>query len=198
MKCNAMELIKKRGHILIPQEKLPLSEEDWQNFDDVTSEDKIPYHYVTEGDTKDNHSVKVSRLLEDHTTELQKYIVDKFICEKLLPYFNQLFKKSFYCHRAQAHILSKNGFIGYHIDTDSDPDYLYAVIGVLSDSYKGGEFRCFLENTMEEVKTKKFSILLLDCKRPHSVDIVKEGSRKTVVFFLKEIKEGDFGLSVSQ
>ena len=36
--------------------------------------------------------------------------------------------------------MKKNSFVGFHLDTDSNPDYLYAVILQLGHKYKGGNY----------------------------------------------------------
>ena len=49
-------------------------------------------------------------------------------------------KKKLFIRRAQVNNMKKNAFVGYHLDVDSNPDYLYAVVIQLGSRFTGGKY----------------------------------------------------------
>ena len=62
-----------------------------------------------------------------------------------------------YVRRIQFNKIEKGCFIGYHLDIDSNPDYLAAGVIQFGDSYEGGLYRIYKPNSKEYIdyKTKK-------------------------------------------
>ena len=50
-------------------------------------------------------------------------------------------KKNIYYRRVQYNQLNENNFVGYHLDTDSNPDYIAACVIQLGDDFDGGMYR---------------------------------------------------------
>ena len=46
--------------------------------------------------------------------------------------------------------MKKNAFVGYHLDIDSNPDYLYAVVLQLGNKFTGGKYVVY-----KKIKKKK-------------------------------------------
>ena len=86
--------------------------------------------------------------------------------------------------RIQFNQIDENGFIGYHLDTDSNPDYLVACVLQLGGSYRGGAYRVHQrDQSFIDYNAKHHSFIISDCSYAHEVTHVKEGSRRSLVFF---------------
>ena len=73
----------------------------------------------------------------------QKYSkkVLKVLNDNYLPIFKKIVhKKKLFIRRAQVNNMTKNAFVGYHLDIDSNPDYLYAVVLQLGSKFTGGKY----------------------------------------------------------
>ena len=86
----------------------------------------------------------------------------------------------------QYNILNAGCFVGLHLDTDSNPDYMVAVVIQFGDDFKGGDYVVYGGGKPPRVyKPTRNSIIIIDCKYEHEVTKVTSGSRKSLVFFLK-------------
>ena len=119
------------------------------------------------------YSKKVLTILEDSYLDIFKRIVNK---------------KKLFIRRAQVNFMSKNRFFGYHLDIDSNPDYLYAVVLQLGSKFTGGDYVVYKNKKKNIFKPKYKSIIISDCKIPHEVSKVKSGKRVSFVFFLSSHK----------
>tara|TARA_Y100000816_G_scaffold284268_1_gene262188 strand:+ start:441 stop:863 length:423 start_codon:yes stop_codon:yes gene_type:complete len=97
-------------------------------------------------------------------------------------------KSKAYIRRAQLNIMRKNCFVGKHLDIDSNPDYLFAIIIQLGTKFSGGDYRVHKKNKSYDFKPRYKSIMISDCKIPHEVRKVKSGKRSSFVFFLSKQK----------
>ncbi len=181
--------LKKFGTIYIPREESFISEMDFNVVEDNLN--RLPTEYIKIGDAGEKNSVVVARLMTD--IKSPKIVNKKFsknvlsmLNEKYLNYFRQILgKKKLFIRRAQVNNMKKNSFVGRHLDIDSNPDYLYAVILQVGKKYEGGQYRVFYKNKkFKDFYPKYKSIIISDCKIPHEVLRVKNGSRKSFVFFL--------------
>ena len=82
--------------------------------------------------------------------------------------------------------MKKNAFVGYHLDIDSNPDYLYAVVIQLGSKFTGGKYIVYKNKIKKSFSPKYMSIIISDCKIPHEVTKVRSGERISFVFFLSE------------
>ncbi len=154
---------------------------------------KIPKEFVTIGDAGEKNYVHVSRLMTDVKKPI---IVNKKYSKKVLDILNKNYKKYFeyitnykklFIRRAQVNVMIKNSFVGYHLDVDSNPDYLYAVIFQLGSNFSGGQYVVYKKGKKPKKFTPKYkSLIISDCKIPHEVFKVKSGKRISFVFFLSK------------
>ena len=84
----------------------------------------------------------------------------------------------------QYNKIEENCFIGHHLDTDSNPDYLCACVIQLGKKYSGGYYRVYQKNkSFIDYKSDYQSLIISDCNFPHEVTKVLKGSRQSLVFF---------------
>jgi predicted 2-oxoglutarate/Fe(II)-dependent dioxygenase YbiX len=81
----------------------------------------------------------------------------------------------------------KDSFIGYHLDVDSNPDYLAAVVIQIGEEFEGGDYVVY--KNKEDKKPNVFkpfyqSMIISNCLRPHEVTKITSGERVSLVFFL--------------
>ena len=139
----------------------------------------------------EKNNVNVSRLM----TDIKIRIVNKKYSKHVLDILNIKYldvlkkivsKKTLYIRRAQVNFMKKNSFVGYHLDIDSNPDYLYAVIIQLGHKYSGGNYVVYKNKNKKIFKPDYKSIIIRDCKIPHEVSKVTSGQRTSFVFFLSK------------
>ena len=95
-------------------------------------------------------------------------------------------KKKLYIRRIQFNQISKNNFVGYHLDIDSNPDYIAACVIQLGSGFKGGIYRVYQKNKKNflDYKPSKGSLIISNCLYPHEVTKVLKGKRGSLVFFV--------------
>ena len=180
--------LKKFGTVLIKGKENFISLKDFNKIEKILH--KIPKEYVTIGDAGEKNNVNVSRLTTDIdkpklvNKKLSKVVIDLLNKEYLPKFKNIVSKKKLFIRRAQVNFMKKNSFVGYHLDIDSNPDYLYAVILQLGHKYSGGNYVVYKNNSKKTFKPDYRSIIISDCKIPHEVSKVIDGQRTSFVFFL--------------
>tara|TARA_A100001015_G_scaffold1111_1_gene1527 strand:- start:824 stop:1426 length:603 start_codon:yes stop_codon:yes gene_type:complete len=180
--------LKKFGTVLIKGKENFISLKDFNKIEKILH--KIPKEYVTIGDAGEKNNVNVSRLMTDIdkpklvNKKLSKVVIDLLNKEYLPKFKNIVSKKKLFIRRAQVNFMKKNSFVGYHLDIDSNPDYLYAVILQLGHKYSGGNYVVYKNNSKKTFKPDYRSIIISDCKIPHEVSKVIDGQRTSFVFFL--------------
>lgn len=182
--------LKKYGTILIPKSQSFIIEDDFKKIEKNLK--KIPTEFVKIGDAGEKNHVHVSRLMTDVKKPKvvnQKYSkkVLKILNDNYLSDFKKIVhKKKLFIRRAQVNNMKKNAFVGYHLDIDSNPDYLYAVVIQLGSKFTGGKYVVYKNKTKKSFSPKYMSIIISDCKIPHEVTKVRSGKRVSFVFFLSE------------
>ncbi len=180
--------LKKNGTVLISGAKSFIDPNDFKEIQSLLN--KLPKEYVSIGDAGEKNSVTVSRIMTDSN---KPKIVNSKISGKILAILNDNYLKDFryilgenkvFIRRAQLNIMKKNSFVGYHLDTDSNPDYLYAVVLQLGTKFEGGEYRVHKNNKFKDFTPDNKSIIISNCKLPHEVRKVQSGKRSSFVFFL--------------
>lgn len=185
----------KKGTILIKKNSSinPLDENDI-NLLNLYCE-KVEKEYVSIGDAGESNNLLVGRFMTDVDKPL---IVDnpysngvvkvlsqekvKIFLKKILNIDDKIFLR-----RIQFNQIDKNCFVGYHLDTDSNPDYLLAGVIQLGKIYKGGLYRVYQKNNdYYDYKSNFGDLILSNCNYPHEVTKVSNGERKSLVFFISK------------
>ena len=141
---NYKKKLNKFGTILIPKEDTFIDKDDFKKIEKNLK--KIPTEFVKIGDAGEKNHVFVSRLMTDIKKPLvvnRRYSnkVLKILNDKYLSIFKKIVdKKKLFIRRAQVNNMKKNAFVGYHLDVDSNPDYLYAVVIQLGSRFTGGKY----------------------------------------------------------
>ncbi len=189
---NYKKTLKRDGTVLIDGISSFFEESDFNLLEELLN--KLPKEFVTIGDAGEKNSVTVSRIMTDVD---KPKIVNSKISKKILSILNRKYlkklkyitgKNKIFIRRAQLNIMGKNSFVGYHLDTDSNPDYLYAVVLQFGTDFKGGEYRVHKNNKYTDYMPNLKSVIISDCNLPHEVRKVKKGKRSSFVFFLSSHK----------
>ena len=148
--------LKKFGTVMVKGNKNFISAKDFLIIEKNLK--KIPKEYVTIGDAGEKNSVNVSRLM----TDIKKpKMVNKRYSKKVINILNKNYldtfkkivsKKKLFIRRAQVNFMKKNSFVGYHLDVDSNPDYLYAVILQLGNKFTGGNYVVYKKKSKKTFK----------------------------------------------
>lgn len=194
MKNN--DILKNRynkfGTIMFDLENSFFLDNDFKAVENLLT--KLPYEYVSTGDAGEDNSVEVGRLMTDVDSPK---VVNEDISKKALKILNKeehlnFYKKilnrdELYLRRVQVNKMYPNSFVGYHLDIDSNPDYLAAVVIQFGKNFKGGDYIVY-----EDKKDKiglcyppyYQSMIISNCNYPHEVTKIKKGTRISLVFFL--------------
>jgi len=189
-------ILKKRydkyGTIMFDLEKSFFSEDDFKKLEELLA--KLPYEYVSTGDAGEDNSVEVGRLMTDikhpkivneSISKLGLEILNKD--EHLKFYKTLLNRDELYLRRVQVNKMHENAFVGHHLDIDSNPDYLAAVVVQFGKNFKGGDYIVY-EDKNDDVGlcyTPSYqSMILSNCHYPHEVTKIEKGTRVSLVFFL--------------
>lgn len=159
----------------------------------------VQKEFIEIGDAGEKNYLYVGRFM----TDVKKPIIVKNPYSKnVLKIINSkkyldLFKKilgikinsKIYIRRVQFNQIDKGNFVGYHLDTDSNPDYIAAIVIQLGKKYTGGKYRVYQKNKkyIDYTPTYK-SIIISNCNYPHEVTKVKSGNRQSLVFFISNHK----------
>tara|TARA_B100001250_G_C19752894_1_gene768650 strand:+ start:382 stop:1041 length:660 start_codon:yes stop_codon:yes gene_type:complete len=173
------------------------SDKEFKEVEQMIS--KLPYEYVSTGDAGEDNSVEVGRLMTDVENP---QVVNNTISNKVLNILNKkehidFYKKilkvdKIYLRRAQVNKMHKSSFVGYHLDVDSNPDYLAAVVIQFGKNFSGGEYVVY-ENKNDKIGLSYppfyQSMIISNCNYPHEVTKVIDGTRTSLVFFLCSHKD---------
>jgi len=159
----------------------------------------FPLEAISIGDAGELNNCKVGRLMEDHP---QKYpevvnprlsgdIIDLYRSEKAISFFKRYFPGGvdcLYIRRAQFNLLSKDSFVGRHLDIDSNPTYKIAAVLQLGSAFTGGEFIVYRNKNSKladaQVLAPEYGSLTISfCSHEHEVSKVSSGTRTSLVFF---------------
>ena len=184
---------KNKGTTLIPLNNNvnPFTEEDFKNLFEYC--EKVDKEFIEIGDAGEDNNLMVGRFMTDKT---KPEVVKNPYSKKLL---NILGKKKFvdfakkildlkdkiFMRRVQYNQINTGNFVGYHLDTDSNPDYIAACVIQLGDKFEGGLYRVYQKDkTYNDFKPTKGSLIISNCNYPHEVTKVTSGERKSLVFFI--------------
>ena len=182
-----------KGTILVNKndEINPISKEDLNEL--LSCCEKVDKEFVEIGDAGESNNLLVGRFM----TDVKKpEIVKNPFSEKVLSILSKqkvfdFIKKisgsdgNLYLRRVQFNQIDKGNFVGYHLDTDSNPDYIAACVVQLGSDYTGGKYRVHQKNGTHNDFTSDFGDLIIsNCNYPHEVTKVESGNRKSLVFFV--------------
>ena len=171
----------------------PLSESDMQEIDLCCT--KVDKEFVEIGDAGEKNNLLVGRFMTDvEKPEIVKNLYSERILkvlnqEKIMKFMKKILNINSGCflRRVQFNQISKNNFVGHHLDTDSNPDYIAASVIHLGSSFKGGKYRVYQKDGSYFDYTSTYGDLIIsNCTYPHEVTRVTSGQRKSLVFFISK------------
>ena len=180
------------GTVLLDYAQSTFTLQEWKDLEAAISPKKLPYEQVHFGDVGELEHLNVGRLITDIdqprsvNRKASLKVISILNSEKMSNFYREITGlENIWIRRCQAHILQKGCFIGYHTDTDSNPDYLVAIILQFSSNYEGGNYIVYnKQGKRKAIKTHRFSMLINRCDLPHEVTQVDLGERKTLAYFL--------------
>ena len=183
------------GTTLIPFEHGPFSKKDIDKLSLLC--EKVEKEFIKVGDAGEPNHLLVGRFMTDvmkpevvdnpYSNDLIKIIYN----DELTSYVSNIIKVNgkFFLRRAQFNQIDQNCFVGYHLDTDSNPDYLVACVVQLGEKFEGGHYRVYQKDkNFIDYSPSYGSFIISNCTFPHEVTKVKAGNRKSLVFFLSKEK----------
>lgn len=165
---------------------------EWEAIEAIVHSPLLPLERVVVGDAGERNDVEVGRFLTDVDRPQR---VNEPLASQLLEIVDSPAKADFYrrllgvetatIRRAQVNIMQDGNYIGYHLDTDSNPDYGYSVVLQLGREYAGGEFVAYGEDgpVLDTVPEHR-SALITRSDIPHEVKVVRGGRRISLVYFV--------------
>ncbi len=156
---------------------------------------EVEKEYVSIGDAGESNNLLVGRFMTDVDkpviveNEYSHKVLEILSKEKTINFIKNILELEcdIFIRRVQFNQIDKNCFVGYHLDTDSNPDYLAAGVIQLGKSYKGGHYRVYQKNGEYFDYISSYGDLILsNCTYPHEVTKVEEGERKSLVFFVSK------------
>lgn len=183
---------QKYGTAYISLEDRLFTLEEIKKLKQICSE--VPKEHITVGDAGEMNYLNVGRFMVDKKNpELvnRKFsdplleIISKNKIKSKLSQILSIKSEEVIYRRVQFNEIGKNCFVGKHLDTDSNPDYLAACVIQLGDKFKGGMYRVFQKNNeFIDYSPEYGSLLISDCRYPHEVTKVDSGLRGSLVFFI--------------
>jgi len=181
------------GTAYVEENFSPFNESEFSSISECC--EKVDKEFVTVGDANEPNHVNVGRFMTD--VEIPK-IVNNLYSKKLIDIlwsenvksyikFITNVKEEIFIRRVQYNEIEENYFVGYHLDIDSNPDYLAACVLQLGEKFDGGLYRVYnKENNSKYIDYKPDygSLIISDCNFPHEVTKVIDGKRGSLVFFV--------------
>lgn len=172
----------------------PLNAAEWDMLNQLTSPPNVPYEHILIGDAGEPNYVDVARFMTDVekpefvNPDISHQVMAILGQEKMIDFFNQILGyNNLVIRRCQVNLLSEGGFVGLHLDTDSNPDYLSPVVLQFSSDYEGGEYVVHHHTLGKQAfKSHCYNMLISRCNLPHEVTKVIKGRRKSLVFFMAQ------------
>ena len=136
---------EKTGTILVDDGSKLISAEKLSKLEDLAS--SLPLEHVEIGDANEPNYLDVGRFITDvdRPTLVNRPSSDEALdiikdadFQKFFSYL--LGTGTLHVRRMQYNILGEGCFVGIHLDTDSNPDYLVAVVIQFGDQFSGGEY----------------------------------------------------------
>ena len=180
----------KNGTIMLGQKINIFSQVELQQLENLA--DKLPFEHIEIGDADEPNSLEVGRLITDIDEPklvndlISNQVIDIVGSDERMKFYKFLLDKpELYIRRMQYNVMGEGCFVGLHLDTDSNPDYLVAVVVQLGGEFKGGEYVVYGGGIPpRSFSPPRFSVIFSDCRYEHEVTKIISGLRKSLVFFL--------------
>ena len=182
-----------KGTVMIPfKEHLnPLTEKDFESLCEYC--EKVEKEFIVIGDAGENNNLMVGRFMTDKfKPEIVKNpysnkVINILKNKKIVSFIKKILnlKNKIFYRRIQYNQINDGNFVGYHMDIDSNPDYIAACVIQLGEKFKGGMYRVYQKNnSFNDFYPTKGSLIISNCTYPHEVTKVVDGKRKSLVFFV--------------
>ena len=103
---------------------------------------------------------------------------------KMTQFYDEVVGTNLVIRRCQVNLLHK---VGFHLDTDSNPDYTSPIVIQFSSDYEGGDYVVHHPvHSAQEFSMPRYSMIISSCNLPHEVTEVTSGRRKSLVYFLSK------------
>ena len=184
-----------KGTAYIEESLTPFNTNQFMNISEYCH--KVEKEFVTVGDADEPNYLYVGRFMTDiKKPEIVKNSYSKKLIETLwsediksyIKYITNV-EDEIYLRRMQYNEISKDCFVGYHLDIDSNPDYLAACVIQLGKDFDGGLYRVYNKNDKSlyiDYKADFGSLIISDCNFPHEVTKITNGKRGSLVFFISK------------
>lgn len=179
-----------RGTVYLERTETPFLKKDLNILEDCCN--KVKKEFIQIGDAGESNHLWVGRFMSDKdrprilNKNLSKHVIGILDNNKVKNFVKDIigFDYEIFIRRIQFNNIEKDCFIGHHLDTDSNPDYLCACVIQLGKDYSGGFYRVYQKNNSHiDYKSNYQSLIISDCNYPHEVTKVTNGSRQSLVFF---------------
>ena len=183
------------GTAYVEENYSPFNKHQFLNISEYC--EKVDKEFVSVGDANEPNHVNVGRFMTDVErpkivdNHYSKKLIDILWSENIKSYIKFItdVKEEIYIRRIQYNEIKKNCFVGYHLDIDSNPDYLAACVLQLGKNFDGGLYRVYNKEDNSkyiDYKPDYGSLIISDCNFPHEVTKVTEGKRGSLVFFVSK------------
>ncbi len=195
----SLEILKKsystKGTVYIDKEDFIFDEIEMSKIVEYCN--SVEKEFITVGDADELNHVHVGRFMtdvkkpeivkNDFSNPLLRILGSKKVLSLIKSIINT--EDDIHLRRVQYNEITENCFVGYHLDTDSNPDYLAACVIQLGHSFEGGLYRVYNKvnkNLFNDFKSDFGSLIISDCNFPHEVTRVTKGKRGSLVFFVSK------------
>lgn len=181
--------LDRTGTVMFPAYEL-FSADELERLDRL--QNQLPEELVTLGDAGEPNDLYVRRIMVDKPGELPRRVnqpvSDEIMAllgdERRTALFQRLLGGPQFIRRCQVNRMVKNSFIGLHLDTDSNPDYLVSVVIQLGRDFDGGEFVVYPEGRPANVLHPTYGTVIVSrCEHRHEVRRVLSNERTSLVYF---------------
>lgn len=180
------------GTVIMDIQESFLSEEDFHTLEELSN--RLPYEHVEIGDAGEENFLTVGRFMTDIERPLR---VNQPLSDQALEIVARddvieackyiLDAPNLYVRRMQVNCMGEGCFVGYHLDTDSNPDYKVAIVLQLGQEFDGGEYVVHGGGKPpRHFRPWYRSVIISNCEYPHEVTRVSKGQRVSLVYFLSE------------
>ncbi len=184
-----------KGTILVEKdnESNPINKDELNEL--LTCCEKVNKEFIEIGDAGESNNLLVGRFMTDVKkpevvqNPFSKKVIDILSKKKMFDFIKNVCgkDKNLFLRRVQFNQIDKGNFVGYHLDTDSNPDYIAACVIQLGSDYTGGKYRVYQSNGKFNDFISGFGDLIIsNCNYPHEVTKVESGNRKSLVFFVSD------------
>lgn len=189
------ENYQKNGTAYIPIDESPLSNNDLENLNKFCSE--VDKEFIEIGDAGESNHLLVGRFMTDIdkpeivNNNFSEKVIKILSSKKVINFIKKICdcREEIFIRRVQYNEITENCFVGYHLDKDSNPDYLAAIVLQLGVNFNGGIYRVYNKLNKKnyiDYKPNFGSLLISDCEYPHEVTKVESGRRGSLVFFVSK------------